>query len=446
MEDLVRIQHEVPVEDLFFSTTDAKGVITQANSIFERLSRYPYIMLIGRPHNVVRHPDMPGGAFRLVWDMLHEAKPTCGYVVNQAADGSAYWTFSTMTPHADGYLSVRARPCASEFFGAVSSAYPGVRAQELASRSDGASAQSAAELGADLLNASLSTLGYDSYADFVREVLPAEVQARRLAAAASFDGKLPEGIPGILLAAVYDIDDSLARFLSELTQSQTHAKTLVGDVQQGQSLVEQISAVLDHLNGVVGGLGKDAIALQLTGPKLHDHCSDVAASLQAVSRNVEAMARLRAEVRFAVALAELQSESMGVFVNAVVRGDERPVVARQALPELARAMRTSLDRAMQALQEDRLAAATLREELAVTDQRVSYMRQLLAAYRRTVEAGRLEWQLGSALSDFDKAAADLEQVDQLAKGVEKLAESVLDFEQVHVLRQLVTVEGHAQSM
>ena len=68
-------RHEVGVDELFFSTTDARGVISQANSVFVRLSRYRRDQLVGAPHNLIRHPDMPGGAFFLMWEALQAGQP-----------------------------------------------------------------------------------------------------------------------------------------------------------------------------------------------------------------------------------------------------------------------------------------------------------------------------------------------------------------------------------
>ena len=69
--------HEVPIEDLFFSTTDAKGVIDEANEVFARNARYARSELLGAPHNIIRHPDMPGAVFKATWDLLGSGHPVC---------------------------------------------------------------------------------------------------------------------------------------------------------------------------------------------------------------------------------------------------------------------------------------------------------------------------------------------------------------------------------
>ncbi|MFV0287149.1 MAG: PAS domain-containing protein, partial [Demequina sp.] len=99
------------MDQLFFSTTNKLGIIEQANSVFSQISRFSHEELVGKPHNLIRHPDMPQGAFRLMWDTLQAGEPFCAYVVNLAKDGSDYLVFATVTPLGDGYLSVRSRPC-----------------------------------------------------------------------------------------------------------------------------------------------------------------------------------------------------------------------------------------------------------------------------------------------------------------------------------------------
>lgn len=60
----------VEPEEIFFSTTDAKGVIEKANSVFVDISRYSWDDLIGAPHNIIRHPMMPGAAFLAMWTTI----------------------------------------------------------------------------------------------------------------------------------------------------------------------------------------------------------------------------------------------------------------------------------------------------------------------------------------------------------------------------------------
>src|SRR5512135_1947802 len=124
------VERFVGPDELFFSTTDAKGVIRSGNSVFARISHYSVAELVGTPHNVVRHPDMPAGAFRLVWDRLLAGRPAAAYVLNLAQDGAHYWVFATITPLGDGFLSVRMAP-RSVLFEPAKALYTLVRQEEL---------------------------------------------------------------------------------------------------------------------------------------------------------------------------------------------------------------------------------------------------------------------------------------------------------------------------
>lgn len=112
-------EHQVGVNELFFSTTNRVGVIEEANSVFVRLSGYDRDELLGAPHNIIRHPMMPGGAFRVMWDTLATGEPFGAYVHNMAHNGSRYDVFATITPLRGGYLSVRTRPMCTEVMAVV---------------------------------------------------------------------------------------------------------------------------------------------------------------------------------------------------------------------------------------------------------------------------------------------------------------------------------------
>ncbi len=93
------------------SRTDAKGRITQVNDDFIEASGYGEAELLGKPHNILRHPDMPAVAFRDLWDTIKSGKPWSGLVKNRRKDGSHYWVRASVTPLADGgYMSVRQKP------------------------------------------------------------------------------------------------------------------------------------------------------------------------------------------------------------------------------------------------------------------------------------------------------------------------------------------------
>ncbi|TPQ29351.1 chemotaxis protein [Bradyrhizobium guangdongense] len=103
-------------EELIVSKTDLKGRITYANDIFLRMAKYSWKELMGAPHSMIRHPEMPRCVFKLLWDTLQTKQEIFAYVVNLAKDGSHYWVFAHVTPTFDergniiGYHSNRRKP------------------------------------------------------------------------------------------------------------------------------------------------------------------------------------------------------------------------------------------------------------------------------------------------------------------------------------------------
>lgn len=157
-------------DELFFSRTDQAGLIRAGNNVFERVSGFSWDELMGKPHKIVRHPDMPRAVFYTLWDFIKRGEPVGAYIKNRTKDGRHYWVFAVVTPIEGGFLSVRLKP-SSEIFATIRSVYARLRARELADNL-------APGDSADLLFAQLKTLGYDSYAAFMADALSCEVAAR----------------------------------------------------------------------------------------------------------------------------------------------------------------------------------------------------------------------------------------------------------------------------
>lgn len=102
--------------ELIISKTDITGKITYANKTFMRIAQLGESELLGVQHNIIRHPDMPRGAFKLLWDTLEQGKEFFAYVKNMSKDGGYYWVYANVTPDYDcfgqlaGYYSVRRKP------------------------------------------------------------------------------------------------------------------------------------------------------------------------------------------------------------------------------------------------------------------------------------------------------------------------------------------------
>lgn len=109
---------EAPFRDgeLIVSKTDPKGRITYCNDVFLRVAGYQERELIGAPHSIIRHPDMPRAVFKLLWDTIGAGGEIFAYVLNLSRNGDHYWVFAHVTPSRDAsgkivsYHSNRRKP------------------------------------------------------------------------------------------------------------------------------------------------------------------------------------------------------------------------------------------------------------------------------------------------------------------------------------------------
>jgi methyl-accepting chemotaxis protein len=109
------VEHVLADGALIVSKTDAKGRITYVNDDFLAISGFEEQELIGKAHNIVRHPDMPPEAFQDLWDTLDAGRPWTGMVKNRCKNGDYYWVLANATPIREGdavtgYMSVRTKP------------------------------------------------------------------------------------------------------------------------------------------------------------------------------------------------------------------------------------------------------------------------------------------------------------------------------------------------
>jgi len=112
---VTNIEYELREGSSIVSKTDLKGVITYVNPDFVEASGYTEKELMGQPHNILRHPDMPEEAFADLWNTLKAGKPWTGIVKNRRKNGDHYWVIANATPILEGgscvgYLSVRSKP------------------------------------------------------------------------------------------------------------------------------------------------------------------------------------------------------------------------------------------------------------------------------------------------------------------------------------------------
>ncbi len=103
---------KLDMDSFLLSETDEKGIIRYANDEFCKFAEYELEELIGKPHNMVRHPDMPKAAFEELWRTVKSGVPLKGFVTNRTTHGNYYWVFATVFPFTacdgnKGYISCR---------------------------------------------------------------------------------------------------------------------------------------------------------------------------------------------------------------------------------------------------------------------------------------------------------------------------------------------------
>ncbi len=99
------VETEVPKDELIISRTDLNGIITYANETFAHISGYEPEELIGKPHNILRHPDMPKRIFKELWNTIKAGDIWSGYVKNMRKDRGYYWVYAEVSGvYKDGRL------------------------------------------------------------------------------------------------------------------------------------------------------------------------------------------------------------------------------------------------------------------------------------------------------------------------------------------------------
>ena len=158
------------IEDLIFSRTDDRGVIQSGNDVFQQVSLYSWDRLVGAPHKIIRHGDMPKGVFYMLWETIKAGEPMGAYVQNLAEDGTSYWVFSTVLPLEDGYISLRLKP-SGKFFTQIIPVYETVRAAERAG-------QLTPQQSAEKIVEAVRSLGFADYPEFMSFALRDEAWSR----------------------------------------------------------------------------------------------------------------------------------------------------------------------------------------------------------------------------------------------------------------------------
>lgn len=164
---LTGVERTFQTDEIIVSKTDTTGRITYANDIFVGISGYTIDEVLGQPHSMIRHPDMPRAVFKLLWDRIGQGHEVFAYVVNRCKNGDHYWVLAHVTPNLDetgqtiGYHSCRRVPKRSAVE-TITGLYASLRTVEAENERKAGLEKSSA-----MLMDAVKSLGFASYDRFV---------------------------------------------------------------------------------------------------------------------------------------------------------------------------------------------------------------------------------------------------------------------------------------
>ena len=311
------------------SKTDTKGLITYVNPSFVEVSGFEHDELIGKPHNLVRHPDMPPEAFADLWRSMHEGRPWTGLVKNRRKNGDFYWVVANVTPikengRAVGYMSVRTCPTRAQIdaAGAVYRRFKEGKAAGLAIR-DGAAVRTGvhARLAA-LRNASIDTLltvvmGALTLLAIGAGVLAASGWGAALAAAAAVTALAGWALlHGAIVAPLREASEAACTLAAgDLTVSAPSGHG--GDAGQ---LLRGLRQVTINLRAIIGDVRNNVASIELATKEIALGNSDLAQRTESQASSLQQTASSMAQ--FAVAVNQntdsaLQADELVVAASTI---------------------------------------------------------------------------------------------------------------------------------
>lgn len=428
-------------DELFFSTTDARGVIQQGNSVFVRISGYSLDEIVGAPHNLVRHPDMPAGVFRIMWAWLEAGRPVGAYVCNRTKDGGHYWVFAVVSPLADGFLSVRMAP-QSAALAVVQEMYAEARAVEARAAAAGAGRREVAEAGEAALLSALLERGFDSYEDFMHAALPAEIWARTAAGAAGFQRPSASG----QIKQVLDGSAGVSAVLGNLVAQLRTYQKLGNELAQ---TTDRVLAMTDSLQGSVVAAQEASTLMADARPVLANVANVMAQPMNEAISDLEklpvAFRELRADIdrlRFQISVATLYTDMAAAFA-AEVHDGVAPEDSLSAVPLLCDAVDTCVEEMVaqvQAVNADLRGVATLSTEAG---QLLEDFRKFIGQWRQLVfRYARL--QLSEHVTPIDEQIASTwGHAAQLQGLSQQASAAILPFDPADLRRHVATMRVSA---
>jgi PAS domain S-box-containing protein len=315
MRATVNQESHFSFDEMFVSLTDPHGIILSGNEVFFRVSGYSREQLIGQPHNIIRHPDMPKAVFKLLWDTISSGQPIVAYVKNRNIEGKYYWVLALVLPTSKGYLSIRVKP-SSALFPLVESLYQKMRSVEQKAGVEGSAA---------VLSEALVAHGFQDYPEFARAVLAQEVASRSEALfRLKLDKKINTGgtTQSPHLSIFLDIISLCENALNSFTQAskdfskfQEIGKVLNEKTQAIIKACERLEYLSLNMSVTANKFGKEGASLATVANSFQRAAKEIADRFLGLGVDSKKVAEFVTRAISDIQMSQLQIEMLSFFVQ-----------------------------------------------------------------------------------------------------------------------------------
>ncbi|WP_082498150.1 PAS domain-containing methyl-accepting chemotaxis protein [Pseudorhodoferax sp. Leaf267] len=350
-------EYELSEGEQLVSTTDTSGTITHCNPAFVRTSGFEYDELIGQPHHVIRHPDMPRAAFKDMWRTIGSGQPWTGMVKNRRKNGDHYWVQANVTPimqdgKPSGYMSVRIKPSRAQV-AAAEDLYKTLNAQHDRARPrfslQGGLVQQRgpAAWPARLARAPLSMrLGGAIAAVAVLAILPDALQWQGAQAIGARMAILTIGLGGAFAWFSARLNAGMreaVRFAGELSSCNLSGRVRTDFPEPIGALMRRLSQIQINLRAVVGDVRSEIGGFTTSAKEIAQGSLDLSSRTESQASSLEqtaaSMEQLSGTVRQTAERAAHGSVQSATSIQAVERGEEAVHQAQVAMDAIEQSSR-----------------------------------------------------------------------------------------------------------
>lgn len=391
---IINEERDFKLHELFFSVTDKRGVIRTGNEVFRRISGYAEEELMGKPHSLIRHPDMPRCVFHLFWSFIQQGKPIVAYVKNLAKDGAYYWVMALAVPMSDGYLSIRFKP-SSALFHVVQKIYAELLAIEMSALQEGNQKKQGMLAAGARLGEILQENGFRDYDHFMETALAEELKSR--------DKLLKEQEEGHKSRRNVDYDMvGLLNVVEKFSDIQQHLLTLFLQLDQFLKLNDKLCSKSDFiqslakavkilsLNALIESdqLGDEGRTLGVVAEHMGVRSDKSVETISGLQKSIEGLSSSLRDIVFNIAASRLEIEMIIFFgeellASASGGNAESTAIGKEQLEILSQSFTRFAEKIS-------LAASTLSNELRTLTLRLRDLSDLLNVLEFTHFSGRVE--------------------------------------------------------